>query len=1193
MPELPSPKLRSPASAPVPAPAPPANAGRTPRTPAEAVPAYAELEVMSNYSFLRAASHPDELVNRAVELGYRAIAVTDVNSMAGVVRAHEAARATGIKLLIGSRLTLTDGPELLIWAIDRAGYGRLCRLLTTGKRRAAKAECRLELEDVLADGEGWMVAATGDWDRPEHGLAIRALRDVFGPRLSLSISAGYGPDDHSRLRRLVEVAKDHAIEPLATNAVCYHDPARRALQDVLTCVRHGCAIREAGFRLLPNAERHLKSPARMHRLFLEYPQAIRRGLAIAEVCGFNLGELRYEYPHEVTPEGISPARHLADLAWRGAAEHYPDGVPEKVRRQIEHELALIEQLKYEAYFLTVHDLVGFARSRRILCQGRGSAANSAVCYCLGITAVDPNRIDVLFERFVSAARNEPPDIDVDFEHERREEVIQYLYEKYGRERAGMTAEVITYRGRSAVRDVGKAMGLTAPQVDVMAKRLDWWDRGTITLEQVRQCGLDPADRRVRQVIALSGQLLGFPRHLSQHVGGMVMTRGALCEMVPIENAAMPDRTVIEWDKNDIDALGILKVDVLALGMLTAIAKVFKLLKSHEKTRAGEENLRVIRDLRGSILRPFASSRFNLLSDPGRTPSSLCSIPSEDPAVYDMICEADTVGVFQIESRAQMSMLPRLKPRCFYDLVIEVAIVRPGPIQGNMVHPYLRRRNGLEPVEYPSEALRQVLEKTLGVPLFQEQAMRVAMVGAGFSAEEADQLRRAMAAWRKHGALDSFQTRIVQGMLANGYTRQFAEQCFEQIKGFGEYGFPESHAASFALLVYVSAWLKRYYPAAFAAALLNSQPMGFYAPAQLVRDAKEHGVEVRGIDVNFSAWDCTLEGESQAEGRAIAMDSESQIPDLKSSIPNSRSTTSDCGFGISGIESDSRCRGAAVRADKSTWGAGGPALRLGFRQISGMPESLVRRVAAARERCGRFDSIEQLHQESHAPKHVMQRFAEADTFASLGLSRREAMWRVMGLSDVDTPLCDDPSAPPPLRPFAPPRLGTSAPSPSRPAQRRTAPKRSNPPRSTQPFLPLMPLGQEVMADYATHGLSLKAHPLALLRDELDRRRIVPAAALRQLPAGRWAKVAGLVLIRQRPATASGVVFITLEDETGGVNLILRPKVYEKYRDVARHGGLIQADGYLERQGLVQHLMAVRLIDLSSMLEGLKMTSRDFH
>ncbi len=1029
---------------------------------------YAELAVTTNFSFLRGASHADELVVRAAELGYRAIGVSDFNTFAGIVRMHSAAKEMGMRLVVGVRLIFNDHPPLLVWPTDRAAYGRLCRLLTLGKRRAPKGECDLSITDFLERSAGCHAALILP-DSTAHELVrqIGTLKEALGRRLSLAAACVYESDHAARLGEWIALGRLCGVPLLASNDVHYHIPQRRPLQDVLSCIRHGCTIQEAGYKLFANAERYLKSPRQMHALFAKHPQAIARGLEITEACTFNLDELRYEYPNEIVPEGKSPLQHLSELAWEGAKQRYPDGVPAKVRGLIERELQLIGQLKIEAYFLTVHDLVRFARSRGILCQGRGSAANSAVCYCIGVTAVDPARIDVLFERFVSAARDEPPDIDIDVEHERREEVIQYIYEKYGRDRAGMTAEAITYRGRSAVRDVGKALGLGLDTVDQMAKHLDGWSHSTLNQEQMREIGLDPADRIVRQVVELTSQLLGFPRHLSQHVGGMVMTRGLLSEMVPIENASMPGRTVIEWDKNDIDDLGILKVDVLALGMLTCIAKCLALINEH---------------------RPAHRPRL-----------TMATIPPEDRSVYDMICRADTVGVFQIESRAQMTMLPRLRPRRFYDLVIEVAIVRPGPIQGDMVHPYLRRRNGQEEVSYPSEAMKAVLEKTLGVPLFQEQAMRVAMVGAGFSAEEADKLRRAMAAWRRSGSIDGFHKKILEGMVKNGYTVEYAEQCFNQLKGFGEYGFPESHSASFALLVYVSAWIKCHHPAIFCCGLLNSQPMGFYAPAQIVRDAKEHGVKVLPVDVNRSQWDCTLE---EIDGQ---------------------------------------------------WG-----VRLGFRQVKGLQQSAAERLVAARRKAGCFRAMEYFTRAADLPQAILKRLAEADAFGSMGLSRRAALWQVLQWHGRPPPLFEN------LRNEEPPVL-----------------------------LPTMPMMQEVTTDYRTAGLSLKTHPLALIRHELAARKIIPAARVAKLPHGRWANVAGLVLIRQRPSTASGILFATLEDETGIVNLIIRPNIYDRFRSAARQATLLQAQGRLQRAGQVIHLMAERLEDLSFLLQDGGYKSRDFH
>src|SRR5947207_194201 len=821
---------------------------------------YAELQVASNFSFLRGASHPDELVVTAAALGHAAIAITDRNSFAGIVRAHHAAKTIGIRLVIGCRLDLRDGTSLLAFPEDRAAYGRLTRLLTLGKRRAPKGECHLDYADVVAHGEGQILVVLPheDGDTAEfaaHLLFAGQVAADFRGRAYLAAHYLYRGDDARRLARLAVIAEETGLPLLATNDVHYHVPERRPLQDVVTCIREHCTITEAGFRLAAHAERHLKPASEMARLFRGYEAALTRSLEIVARCRFGLDELQYEYPEEPVPPGFTPQQWLTELAWRGAREKFgtdrtagvspanaagtaavpQDGIPDNIRERIEHELKLIEQLNFARYFLTVHDIMSFAKSRGILCQGRGSAANSVVCYCLGITSVDPARIDVLFERFISAARNEPPDIDVDFEHERREEVIQYVYDKYGRDRAGIAATVICYRARGAIREVGKVMGLSGDVVAALAGIVWGWSNEGIADERVREAALDPRDRNLRLALDLASELIGFPPHLSQHVCGFVSTRGPLSELVPIENAAMEERTFIEWDKDDLDALHILKIDVLALGMLTCIRKSFALIDQHY-----------------------------------RRSYTLATIPAEHPQVYEMLSRADSIGVFQVESRAQMSMLPRLKPEKFYDLVIEVAIGRPGPIQGDMVHPYLRRRSGKEPVEYQSPKLERVLKKTLGVPLFQEQAMQIAIVGAGFPPDEADRLRRAMATFKRNGEIHLFRDKFIAGMVANRYTRDFATRCFDQIEGFGTYGFPESHAASFALLVYVSAWIKCFHPDVFACALLNSQPMGFYAPAQIVRDAKDHGVEVRPTDVNFSQWDCTLEplGASLLDNRAF-------------------------------------------------------------------------------------------------------------------------------------------------------------------------------------------------------------------------------------------------------------------------------------------------------------------------------------
>ncbi|MGH7948935.1 MAG: error-prone DNA polymerase, partial [Candidatus Binataceae bacterium] len=854
---------------------------------------FAELVAATNYSLLRGASHPKEIVERAAELGLAAIGIADRNTLAGVVRAHVAAKQAGIRLMVGARLVTTDGFEAVCHPTDRAAYGRLCRLLTMGNRRASKGECHLSFEDILAAHEGQIfIAIPPRVIETAFSERVAALAAAAPGRVHLSATFHYRGDEHPRLGELAELAAQTRAPLVGTNDVLYHDPARRTLADLLTCIREKCTIVEAGFRLDANAERHLKSGTEMARLFARYPEAVASSLAIAARICFSLEELRYEYPDEPVPADKTPQAHLEDLTWMHAAERYPDGVPEEVQVLLRKELALIAKLDYARYFLTVYDIVHFARSKDILCQGRGSAANSAVCYCLGITAVDPTKIDLLFERFISMERREPPDIDVDFEHERREEVIQYLYERYTRDRAAICATVIHYRPRMAIREVGKALGLKEDVTAALAGTM-WGSGGeAIPDKHVREVGLDPGNPSIRQAVDLARGLLGIPRHLSQHVGGFVLTRERLDETVPILNAAMEDRTIIEWDKDDIDALGMLKVDVLALGMLTCIRKGFNLIKRHYSRTL-----------------------------------SLAHVPREDPAVYEMLSRADAIGVFQVESRAQMSMLPRLKPKEFYDLVIEVAIVRPGPIQGDMVHPYLRRRQDLEPVNYPSPKLKEVLWKTLGVPLFQEQAMKIAIVAAGFTPDEADGLRQAMATFRHAGTVHTFREKFIAGMIKNGYGRGFAERCFSQIEGFGEYGFPESHAASFALLAYVSAWIKRHYPDVFCAAILNSQPMGFYQPAQLVRDAREHGVEVRPPDVNFSDWDCTL--ESAGEGSAHRY-----------------------------------------------------AVRLGMRLIVGLPEAQARAIVDARGQ--RYADVRSLWIRSGVPIAVLERLADADTFRSLRL-----------------------------------------------------------------------------------------------------------------------------------------------------------------------------------------------------------------
>jgi len=1358
---------------------------------------YAELHVATNFSFLRGASHADELATTAAALGLHAIGATDRNTLAGVVRMHLAAKAAGIRPVIGCRVEAEDGLPLLVWPEDRAGYAALSRLLTVGLRRAPKGECRLTAGDVREHarlGGAWQAAlvppatAMGAQDRARVAAELADWRGVFGPRLSLAAAHLYRGDDARRLHRLQVLADDAGVPLLAAGDVLMHSPARRALADVLACIREKRTIHDAGWILEANAERHLKSPDEVARLFRRHPRALDRSVEVADACRFSLDELVYEYPEEIAEPGETPQQTLARLTAAGAAERYPDGVPDKVAAQIRHELALIDRLGYAPYFLTVHDVVRFARSRGILCQGRGSAANSAVCYVLGITAVDPAKADLLFERFVSDARDEPPDIDVDFEHERREEVIQHVYAKYGRHRAGLAATVIRYRARGAVREVGKALGLTEDVVGRLSGSIWGWGTEAIGEDRAREQGLDPADPALARTLGLARELIGFPRHLSQHVGGFVVARGRLDELCPVLNAAMPDRTTIEWDKDDIDALGILKVDVLALGMLTCVRKAFDLIAAHKGRRY-----------------------------------ELATVPAEDPAVYDMLCRADSIGVFQVESRAQMTMLPRLKPRAFYDLVVEVAIVRPGPIQGDMVHPYLRRRQGLEKVEFPSDELRAVLGKTLGVPLFQEQAMRIAIVAAGFTPAEADRLRRAMATFRKVGIIHEFRDKLVEGMAARGYDRGFAERCFRQIEGFGTYGFPESHAASFALLVYVSAWIKCRHPDVFAAALLNSQPMGFYAPAQIVRDAAEHGVEVRPPDVNASAWDCTLEesaeplagehadrarGLGERQDRPVARDqrdverpggrdqqtihgvavdrprqacgvqgdrdrrigeADSELhpeqpdpgvrlerqadpsacvegadledgqrrdpdpaqlprrldlpaharrdplapvqPDDRVRVGQHRRSARDarqrieqvlrpdrgagqvvalgdpdnasdaCSVhrlqrphladdlgdhlavahdqdaqhahardvvevarGVGGevgrvhgdlghdrlvVPADEVVHGASPVADAGILAPPGPprhALRLGLRQVKGLSEAAGRAVEASRPPGG-YRDVADLARRAGLRRADVEALAEADCFRSMGLDRRRALWAAKALGDAELPLFA--GVPPPPEPEA--------------------------------DLPEMALGEHVVEDYARLRLSLKAHPMALLRGAVaadlaagaadapagrpaggrhprhmptalvgageeegmmsSRRplaalgpspppplpggegrggggpqqrgrprapsvpRLVRACELARLPHGRPVAVAGLVLVRQRPGSANGVVFVTLEDETGVANLVVLPPQFERFRKVLLGARLMLCRGRVERVDQVVHVRADHLADVSGRLRDL--------
>ncbi len=1029
-----------------------------------ALPHYAELRCCSNFSFLRGASHPEELVARAHALGYTALALTDECSMAGVVRAHVAAKSHGLKLLVGSQFRVqAEAPfTLVLLACNAQGYGNLCEFITRLRRSAPKGSYRLDWARIdsaaLADCLAIAVPSPQATQAQTDALARWLLRHFVG-RCWLGVEHRRELDDELRLQQARQSSELTAVPLVAVGDVQMHLRSRQPLHDVLTATRLRRPLAECGRELQPNAERHLRSRLALGQRFA--PELLAQTLQVAARCTFSLDELRYQYPDEVVPTGHTPASWLRQLTWQGAGWRWPAGVPAAVQAQIEHELALIGELKYEHYFLTVHDIVAFARSQGILCQGRGSAANSVVCYCLGITEVDPQRMSVLFERFISKERNEPPDIDVDFEHERREEVIQYLYAKYGRERAALTAAVIAYRPRSAVRDVGRALGFDAATLDTLAKGMVWWDGQGISPERLQEAGLDPQALAVRQLSTLTGQLMGFPRHLSQHTGGFVLTRGPLSRLVPIENAAMPGRTVIEWDKDDLDAMGLLKVDVLALGMLSALRRSLAFIAR----RRGE-------------------------------PFGLHDIPPEDPATYDMLCAADTVGVFQVESRAQMAMLPRLRPRKFYDLVIEVALVRPGPIQGGAVHPYLNRRQGKEPITFPP-ALDAALERTLGVPVFQEQCMQIAILAAGFSPGEADGLRRAMAAWKRKGGLEKYERRLIDGMTERGYPLDFAQGVFEQIKGFSSYGFPESHAASFALLVYASAWVKRHHPAEFLAALINSQPLGFYTPRQLVADAQRHGVQVRPVDVLHSDWDCTLE----------------DLP-----YP--------------------------------------PAVRLGLRLVSGLGQAVAQRIVAARQRSP-FESTDDLARRAALAQADLTRLAAADALHSLSGHRRQQVWDAAALA-------------------TPPALLRQAPVDEDPLS-----------------LPEAPEGEAIVWDHASLGLSLRRHPLALLRPLLTERRLATAAELHRAPHGRLVRFAGLVTLRQQPETASGVVFVSLEDETGVVQVIVWRRLRERFRQALLRSRLLAVRGTWQREGEVANLIAGHLEDLTPLLGRLASTSRDFH
>ncbi|KAA2239039.1 error-prone DNA polymerase [Chitinophaga agrisoli] len=1025
---------------------------------------YTELQVTTNFSFLRGASHPEELVAQAQLLGYERIAITDRNTLAGIVRAHAAARTNGVRIIPACRLDLLDGPSLLAYPTDKAAYSRLSALLTVGNLRAEKGQCHLYKADVYAHAQGikFVVvpppALTASFGfEPAFTQALQEYRKAFGEQLYLAATRTYQGHDTKKLYVLAQLSASFNIPLTATNDVYYHDPQRRELQDVLTCVREKCTIHNAGFRLHANAERHLKPIEEMLRLFRLYPDAIARTQEIAHACQFTLDSLEYVYPQEITSEGRSPQEELEFLTEQGVAELFPNGISQKTQNTIRKELDFIKEKNYASYFLTVHDIVRFARSQDILCQGRGSAANSTVCYCLGITSVNPEEFDLLFERFLSAARDEPPDIDVDFEHERREEVIQYIYKKYGRDRAAIVATVTQQHQKGAIRDVGKVMGLSVDTINRLSASIwefteEWFDEPRI-LEQ----GLNPNDPLLRKVLQLTWQMMGFPRQLGQHTGGFVITQGKLSDLCPIMNARMEDRTCIEWNKDDIDALGFLKIDVLALGMLTCIRKAFDLAKAHHNKHF-----------------------------------TLANIPQKDEKVYDMISHADTIGVFQIESRAQQAMLPRLRPRKFYDLVIEVAIVRPGPIQGDMVHPYLRRRNNEEEVTYPSKALEEILHRTLGVPLFQEQAMKIAIVAANFTPTEADELRRSMATFKAVGKVSGFERKLIDGMTANGYTLEFAQRIFKQIEGFGSYGFPESHAVSFALLVYVSSYLKCHYPDVFACALLNSMPMGFYQPAQIVSDARKHDVIVRPVDVNHSYWDNTLE---EKEGPYCA-------------------------------------------------------LRLGFRQVKGIKEDDVQALVTGRTKP--YNTITALR-DAGVPHSTLEKLADADAFRSLGLDRRRALWEVTALHD---------------RPIA---LFTGTPSESA--------------LETSVTLPEMSAAEHVVQDYATTSLSLKSHPVSFVREKLQLLHIVSASDLGNLSDGMPVKVAGLVLVRQRPGTASGVCFITIEDETGCANLVVFQNLFDKYRKEILQSRLLMVEGTLQREGEVIHVVVKHCHNLTGMLRQL--------
>ncbi len=1027
---------------------------------------YTELQVTTNFSFLTGASHPEELVEHAAVLGYTAIGITDRNTLAGIVRAYAAAKKKGIRIIVGCRLDLADGFSLLAYPVNKEAYSRLSNLLTLGNRRTEKGKCLLYKEDVYLHAKDMKLvllppAELNNLFDFEDGFkqCAKEYRDRLEGNLYIAATRYYQGNDAKYLYRLSQLSLELLVPLIATNDVHYHDHGRRQLHDIVTCIREKCTIYTAGFKLHPNAERYLKPIDEMQRLFRQYPSAIDRAQQIADACTFSLDELKYEYPVEITSEGRTPLEELEMLAWQGAREQFGEAVPEKVTAAIHHELKFIKEMDYAAYFLTVYDIVRFARSQNILCQGRGSAANSTICFCLGITSVNPTKFDLLFERFISSARNEPPDIDVDFEHERREEVMQYVFNKYGRERAAIVATVTQQHQKGAIRDVAKAMGLSVDTINCLSGAIweftDEWFEG----KRIEEQGLNPGDKHLRKVLDLTRQFMGFPRQLGQHTGGFVITNGKLSDLCPILNARMADRTCIEWNKDDIDALGFMKIDVLALGMLTCIRKCFDLA----------------RDSYGMQF-------------------TLANIPQDDAAVYEMICQADTIGVFQIESRAQQSMLPRLKPRCFYDLVIEVAIVRPGPIQGDMVHPYLRRRNGEEKVEYPSPELEEILKRTLGVPLFQEQAMKIAIVAAGFTPAEADELRRSMATFKLKGLVSQFEQKLITGMMAKGYTEEYAKRVFRQLEGFGSYGFPESHAASFALLVYVSAWIKCYYPDVFACGLLNSMPMGFYQPAQLVIDARKHGVNVRPVDINHSLWDNTLEEKS-----------------------------------------GNYC-----------------ALRLGFRQVNELRVEDIQVLVTKRGKG--YDSVNALRG-TGLSQAALEKLADADAFRSVGLDRRQALWEV---STKDRP---------------------------------EAMYEGQVVQEAAASLPVMSEPEHVVQDYAATSLSLKAHPVSFVREKLSQLHILPAKGLETAKNGDLVRVAGLVLVRQRPGTAGGICFMTIEDETGYANLVIFAHLFEAFRKEILQSKLIMVEGHLQVSGKVVHVVVHRAFNFTKLLRNLTASQKE--